>query len=31
VDAQEDEPITILQAGELDEALPDILENVLDQ
>jgi len=31
VDAQEDEPITILQAGELNEELPGILENVLNQ
>ena len=31
VNAQEDEPITILQAGELDEELPGILENVLNQ
>lgn len=31
VDAQEDEPITILQAGELNEELPAILETVLNQ
>ncbi len=31
VDAQKDEPITILQAGELDKELHGILENVLNQ
>jgi hypothetical protein len=31
VDAQKDEPITILQAGELDEQLPTIFNSVLDQ
>lgn len=30
-DAQEDEPITILQAGELSEELPGILKNVLNR
>jgi len=31
VDSQKDEPVTILQAGELYEELPEILENVLNQ
>ena len=31
VDEQEDEPITILQAKELTEELPGILENMLDR